>query len=170
MVTNKRTKVRMIASVINQAWCANKVIANKTCPVANSSFSAKLRNAGSQRLVCSSTTALSSSASNAGIASAVTTSASHTNCGERGNAQDKTSTSSAAGAESVRRKLSNIFQRPIAVISRPRDPNIQGRSCQSPRAQRCCRAAATSTWDGKSSNTSTSLTNAQRAKLPSNRS
>ena len=56
------------------------------------------------------------------------------------------------GAESVRRRLSIIFQRLIAGIEilrrssfeRPPRPKIQGRSCQSPRAQRCWRAAAAS--------------------------
>ena len=56
---------------------------------------------------------------------------------------------SVSGADSVRRRLSTIFQRampghgragarPLASRARPR---IHGRSCQSPRAQRCWRAA-----------------------------
>ena len=58
----------------------------------------------------------------------------------------------AAGAESVRRRLSTIFQRPIAgmaprfrssLTTGPR-PKIQGSNCQSPRAQRWCRRAAMS--------------------------
>ena len=56
-----------------------------------------------------------------------------------------------AGPESVRRRLSSIFQRPIAEDCRApitrggsRRPKIHGSSCQSPRAQRCWRAAATS--------------------------
>ena len=51
----------------------------------------------------------------------------------------------AAGADSVRRRLSSIFQRPIKGIEvRIRSPlasfacpMIHGSNCQSPRAQRC---------------------------------
>ena len=65
----------------------------------------------------------------------------------------------AAGANSVRRRLSIVFQRPIGGIAPRRSviavafrslpepfprPRIQGSNCQSPRAQRCWRAAATS--------------------------
>ena len=58
----------------------------------------------------------------------------------------------AAGADSERRRLSNIFQRPIAGTKRAllrapvpvARPSIHGSNCQSPRAQRCWRAAATS--------------------------
>ena len=46
----------------------------------------------------------------------------------------------AAGADSVRRRLSSIFQRPITGIPLRR---IHGSSCQSPRAHRCSRATAT---------------------------
>ena len=62
-----------------------------------------------------------------------------------------------AGADSVRRRLSSIFQRPIAGIararrsapaSRPR-PKIHGSNCQSPRAQRCWRARADVVAGGK---------------------
>jgi hypothetical protein len=49
-----------------------------------------------------------------------------------------------AGADSVRRRLSNIFQRPIDGMAQRLPfatavgpcPRIHGRSCQSPRAQR----------------------------------
>jgi hypothetical protein len=46
-----------------------------------------------------------------------------------------------AGADSERRRLSSIFQRPSAGSP---GPKIHGKSCQSPRVQRCWRAAATS--------------------------
>ncbi len=61
-----------------------------------------------------------------------------------GNNIPASNASTQAGAVNVRRKLSSIFQRPIAgiasrfgssLIAGPR-PNIQGRSCQSPRAHR----------------------------------
>jgi len=68
-----------------------------------------------------------------------------------GSVQAATSVASVSGADMVRRRLSIIFQRampgmelrlrrPVASRARPR---IQGRSCQSPRAQRCWRAAET---------------------------
>ncbi len=56
----------------------------------------------------------------------------------------------AMGADSDRRKLSIIFQRPTTgtVVGWPfglrARPKIHGSNCQSPRAQRCWRAAATS--------------------------
>ena len=58
---------------------------------------------------------------------------------------------SAAGADRERRRLSISFQRPISgsgVFGVPslalrRKPKIQGNNCQSPRTQRCWRAAAT---------------------------
>ncbi len=57
-----------------------------------------------------------------------------------------------AGADNVRRRLSNIFQRPIAgMASRTRSappigpwPTSHGSNCQSPRAQRWWRTASTS--------------------------
>ena len=60
-------------------------------------------------------------------------------CG-RGSIQPAASDNRAIGASSDRRKLSIIFQRPTAdtpPMPPPRRPKIQGRSCQSPRAQRC---------------------------------
>ena len=48
-----------------------------------------------------------------------------------------------AGADNVRRRLSSIFQRPISRDPRRVAAEIHGSSCQSPRAQRCWRAAAT---------------------------
>ncbi|MCY1514171.1 hypothetical protein D9M68_487000 [compost metagenome] len=83
-----------------------------------------------------------------------------------------TSTSSAkdAGTTSERRRLSLIFHRPSASIPKRRARHISGSSCQSPRTQRCTREAATPAWCGWSSTSTTSLTIAQRATLPSSRS
>ena len=75
-----------------------------------------------------------------------------TSAAEGGRVHPANSATIAAGADRVRRRLSNIFQKPIAVrglalprVTRPfTRPSIQGSSCQSPRAQRCWRAAATS--------------------------
>ena len=56
-----------------------------------------------------------------------------------GQAQPHTRVRNAAGMDSVRRRLSIIFQR---LTGERRSRRIQGSSCQSPRAQRCCRATA----------------------------
>ena len=65
------------------------------------------------------------------------------------------SSASSAGATRLRRRLSRIFQRPIAVSGlrlRPRrdgtNGNSQNRICQSPRTHRCWRRACDSTLDG----------------------
>ena len=76
----------------------------------------------------------------------------HTDAAANGNAHPASKASTQAGADSVRRRLSSIFQRPIAGMALrvrsvpatgPR-PNIHGSNCQSPRAQRWWRSASTS--------------------------
>ena len=67
------------------------------------------------------------------------------------------------GATRVRRRLSSIFHWAIGESWRLRRPAIHGSSCQSPRAHRWLRAAATSVCAGNSSNSSMSLTNPHRA-------
>ena len=64
----------------------------------------------------------------------------HTAGDVAGNVHAAISVSTAAGADNVRRRLSSIFQRPITGIGARK---IHGSSCQSPRAHRCWRAAAT---------------------------
>ncbi len=54
-----------------------------------------------------------------------------------GQSQHASNKQNADGLLSVRRRLSTIFQR---WMSEKRSPRIQGSSCQSPRAQRYCRA------------------------------
>jgi len=69
-----------------------------------------------------------------------------------GNVHPASKARTAAGADSVRRRLSIIFQRPIAGMAPPAilvavvgaRPKIHGTSCQSPLAQRWWRRAATS--------------------------
>ena len=73
---------------------------------------------------------------NAGKAMFARTSRTHTLHGTAGTSQAADSSISIAGAERERRRLSIIFQRPMRGMSAPRFPKIQGRSCQSPRAQR----------------------------------
>ena len=78
------------------------------------------------------------------------TNAVHTSGEAGGSSQPAIRVSQAAGADRVRRRLSIIFHRPTSGIQVGRAPArmspriIQGRSCQSPRAQRCWRPAATS--------------------------
>lgn len=63
-----------------------------------------------------------------------------------GNASVKTTHASSAvdaGTTSARRRLSLIFQRPSASMPKRGARSIRGSSCQSPRAQRCTREAAT---------------------------
>ena len=68
-----------------------------------------------------------------------------TSAGSNGSVQPIAKARTQAGALSVRRRLSIIFQRPIRGSSSltlgawpplPAKPRIQGKSCQSPRAQR----------------------------------
>ena len=79
----------------------------------------------------------------------------HTHGETSGTSHPASSVRNMHGAERVRRRLSIIFQRLIAGIVNlaavfvagdvpARCPKIHGKSCQSPRAQRCCRAAAAS--------------------------
>jgi hypothetical protein len=81
-----------------------------------------------------------------------TTSPGHSHGDPGNNSQPATIVKNAAGDDKLRRRLSSIFHRPIAGIATGRRRfdrgwrplKIQGKSCQSPRAQRWCRLAATS--------------------------
>ena len=67
--------------------------------------------------------------------------------GAGGSCQPDQEASSNAGADSERRRLSSIFQRPSSGYGRRAAraaTNIQGSNCQSPRTQRCWRASSTS--------------------------
>jgi hypothetical protein len=62
--------------------------------------------------------------------------------------QPAVSRATTAGGSKLRRRLSNSFQRPSAGTSLGRDPvaagtlgSSHGKSCQSPRTQRCWRPA-----------------------------
>ena len=76
----------------------------------------------------------------------------HTDAAAGGKAKPASNESMRAGADTVRRRLSRIFQRPIAgttprvrsvPVFGPR-PDSHGSNCQSPRAQRWCRLASRS--------------------------
>ena len=73
-----------------------------------------------------------------------------------------TSPATNAIGDSVRRRLSSIFQRPRRLMPERRR-TIHGNSCQSPRAHRWVRAADTSYDMGNCSTTSTSVTRPERA-------
>ena len=83
-----------------------------------------------------------------GRAMVSTTKTVQTSAAGSGSVQPASSATIAAGGDNVRRRLSNIFQRPIAgrLLRSARSPcpctrpRIHGSSCQSPRAQRCWRA------------------------------
>src|SRR2546422_6717629 len=77
-----------------------------------------------------------------GSAIVVRTNAVHTTGDAAGSVHPTTNVRKVAGADSVRRRLSIIFHRPINGIGRWEPyPTIHGSSCQSPRAHRCWRAA-----------------------------
>ena len=59
----------------------------------------------------------------------------HTDAAADGNASPASNDSMQVGADKVRRRLSSIFQRPIAGTPAPR-LSSHGSNCQSPRAQR----------------------------------
>jgi len=120
-----------------------------------------------------------------GVAIVAIMNAVHIAAGHIGSVHPAIMAISVTGACSVRRRLSIIFQRPSdGIDDRPSRggevaasalepcarPNIHGSSCQSPRAHRCCLAAATSYREGNSSTSSTSDANPARAKVPSKRS
>jgi hypothetical protein len=80
------------------------------------------------------------------------------------------SSASTAIGSTLRRRLSNTFQRDSAEIGlaiRAPRPGTWGHShamiCQSPRIQRCRRAVSAAWLDGKSSTSMTSLTRPERA-------
>ena len=151
-VTYSRVNVRTIASTISHAWWASNVkaspawIAASTTSLAEGSHMAARGDARPFRAAVRRR-----SASTRGMSTQATTNAVHSPADADGIVHAATSVASVSGGDSVRRRLSTIFQRampwielrlrrPVAVVARPR---IQGRSCQSPRAQRCWRAAET---------------------------
>ena len=151
-VMNMRVSVRRMASNISHVWYANivTVIAIWETPSERSVSSARKcvrleipRRGGLIPIRRGSI---------AGIAIVAKINLAHTQGEADGSRQAATSARNAAGADIDRRKLSNIFHRPIARMltgwrspdaARP-CPKIQGSSCQSPRTQRRCRAAASS--------------------------
>ena len=159
-----------MASIISQACWASKVKVTKLLPRAQSTFCPVTR----KRVVIEMPRRVKEQplikANSAGNAKADKTKPIKIHCGAWGVAQVTTSANKLPGAERVRRKLSSIFQRPIMGNPLPRNPKIQGNNCQSPRAHRCSRDAATSVCEGNSSKNSISFTNAQRANTLSNKS
>src|SRR2546428_12206555 len=90
-----------------------------------------------------------------GSAIVVRTNAVHTTGDAAGSVHPTTKVRKVAGADSVRRRLSIIFHRPINGIGRWEPyPTIHGSSCQSPRAHRCWRGGAAPPRDGARPQTS----------------
>ena len=139
-VTYTRTSVRTIASPITHAWCASIVIVRPICDAASTMSRPTARAWLRFEIPRPRGITPPSTNNDAGTAIVATTNALHTAGDPPGTSQATSSVSTAARAESVRRRLSSIFQRPITGTRRPR---IHGRSCQSPRPQRCWRAVAT---------------------------
>ena len=148
--TIRRYKVRPIASVMSQAWWARNVMTKVICSTASPKSSASAR-----RWLCATMPdrrgAISANTgSNVGKAIVASTNRVQLSAAGSGSSQPANSAMTMAGAESVRRRLSSIFQRPSSGsdlrprrVASPR-PKIHGSNCQSPRAQRWLRAAATS--------------------------
>lgn len=168
--TKVRHTARVIASAITKACWASSTSSVSTwparCPRSRVScmgrfvrppFGTGLANAANQAIT-------------PGKDSAASTSRIHASGIARSSAQDHTIIRIDATGSVERRRLSSIFQRLSAVSGSGRSDSSHGSSCQSPRTQRCERAAATSEWDGESSKKAMSLTSAQRAKALSNRS
>src|SRR2546427_10665340 len=102
-----------------------------------------------------------------GSAIVVRTNAVHTTGDAAGSVHPTTNVRKVAGADSVRRRLSIIFHRPINGIGRWEPyPTTHGSSCQSPRAHRCWRAAAAPQWDGAPPDSSILGTRPAPAKSP----
>ena len=136
-VTPTRTTVRTIASVISQAWYASSVVTNVVCEAARARSRPTARTWLRLEIPRPRGMAPVSTGSSVGSPMVATTNAVHIAGPPAGSVQPTASVSSAAGADSVRRRLSSIFQRPMAGIERDPEAKIHGSSCQSPRAHRC---------------------------------
>ena len=137
--TASRHAVRMIASSMFAAVSARKTNDNPICFKASDVSLPKaakwLRSVTPSRLGRMP----KGSGSKRGSASIAITTIVQTAATAGGISQPANSVANAIGASSERRRLSIIFQRPTTGMppsSRRFAPNIHGRSCQSPRAQR----------------------------------
>ena len=151
-VMNRRTSVRKIASDMSHAWYARNVMVSPMCDRASEKSDSTprmwlrleippCRGAIPNRQGISGGIAIISRTNRVNIQ------------GDSGYISHPTiNVRNMAGAESVRRRVSIIFHRLIGGMvyrccfscDTPPLPKIHGRSCQSPRAQRCCRAVAAS--------------------------
>ena len=148
----KRTSVRTIASVISHAWYAINVMVKPICDAPSDRSERRSRKWLRLEMPLSREFNPTRKGINEGIAIVASTKRVHIQGDTCGTIHPANMSSSMQGAESVRRRLSSIFQRLIAGIETlrrsslesPPCPKIHGKSCQSPRAQRCCLAAETS--------------------------
>ena len=148
-MTVRRVSARTMASPISHAWCARNVQAEPD--VEDREARCRRRPlAGDCAWRCPGGAAAARRGPGAAPGSRSTPGRARSRSAPEtvGASQATARVATASGAESVRRRLSIIFQRPIAgrdrrasrrCASRAR-PRIHGRSCQSPRAQRCWRA------------------------------
>ena len=150
-VTNRRTRVRPIASLMSHAWWARKVMASVIWAAASVKVGPTPRRWLRLEMPAALRDELGEHGEEGRQRDAWRARTWSTRAGGAcGSSQPATRVSKAAGADRVRRRLSSIFQRPTSGIQVGRGRradaprSIQGRSCQSPRAQRCWRAAATS--------------------------
>src|ERR1035438_10003664 len=151
-VMNMRVSVRRIASDISHVWYANIVTVMAVWEAPSERSVNMARKCARLEIPRRGGLIPIRKDSNAGIAIVAKINRAHTEGEADGSRQAATSAKNAVGADKERRRLSNIFHRPMAGIlserrspeSARRRPKTQGRSCQSPRTQRCCRAAAAS--------------------------
>ncbi len=148
-MTASRQRVRTIASSMSCAWCTSVAMAKPVCASARPRSPKKTEKCSRHVVFGATEKTPSSAGSTDGAASAISTNADQMRQAAGGSAQPAISASTVTGADSVRRRLSSIFQRPSSVAAAGLPLlaggwNSQPRSCQSPRAQRCWREVATS--------------------------
>ena len=144
-LTKIRHSVRKIASLIRRIWSARNVTFKAVNTAARPRSPPSARkcaeiDAPGRRDGIAEITGM-----RLGTTIVASTNEVQTSAGWIGRVQPSAKATTAVGAERVRRRLSIIFQRPIrgsspltlgAPSPLPAKPRIQGRSCQSPRAQR----------------------------------
>ena len=143
-VIKRRTRVRRIASDISQVWYARNVTVNRPGTHRAPDRRTRRENGFLFEIPFRRGYSPVKNGRRAGIATFARISPVHSQREADGSSQLTISVRKAAGANRVRRRLSRIFHRPIAGMTngfgfpgREPHPKRKGRSCQSPRAQRC---------------------------------
>ncbi|MNZ64939.1 hypothetical protein D3C78_831190 [compost metagenome] len=161
-----------MASPMRQAWSGRNASDSRSCSAARCTSASSAQKWLRRRMPLRDGRIAKATGSSGGIARVASTSKVPISAAGNGSSQHRQRLARANGANSERRRLSSILQRPISGTARRpvQPPTIHGSSCQSPRVQRCRRLTTTSKRDGGSSTTSTSEASPARAKTPSNRS